>query len=474
MSSEHRRIWNALKDCYAQQLNKGSLIPEVLFTPHDYTHHCCNIYYILSNFLLSENSYSIIEEVELFVLNAAVLFHDISMSKAGCSRDKHATESVEYLRKERENGRCRNLVELDVDTFECICSLILAHSDDKTFGNCTEKHIESLPEDSPPDQRLKILAGILRLADELDVSSRRLDRGRFADFREALSSTLVLDRPDIEILQESLKHWDRCNYIRKIIWNVTYINQIDIETNANDLCRITCEPHEVIGPLVEMYEKINAEISYLNGLIFFKQKFAKYNIVNRCDRINIVGLDACCGLPSFDGTPYGLLRGIITQKNKCFLPLGPFDVEDLVELEKTIEVDEIWVIDRDFSTDMDTQRQNNYCGVLSNNLTRGIRYKYFVPFSIYQEQAESTAKHFKSELFESFPLPDGYPIPGRGCTIFNPAKNRTTGRIGIKDANVEGQFKKPGLLMIESELVKHVSSMEKIISDRREQRNATY
>lgn len=181
MGDAYLKKWKAIRDVYAETLDKGSIYRPIAYTYHDYTHHCYNIYKIVSKEILYNPN---LTAQEWFILNTAILLHDISMTISNFDRLKHSKESADWLLEniERDSVLKQNLLR---DEAEVIALIISAHSDCKEKKGNKEEICEYTLENSELKDRMdcggaepvraKFLAAILRIADECDVTRNRLD-----------------------------------------------------------------------------------------------------------------------------------------------------------------------------------------------------------------------------------------------------------------------------------------------------------
>lgn len=211
MGQRYLNIWIKLVGKYADELNKLPVKRETGYTQHDFSHHCKNIYQIIENVFLRG---VMVEEEEHFVLAVAVLMHDISMTKIHFDRLSHSQQSVDYIEEEIKNG-VAIWNDLNARTIDAIEQVIRAHSDIK---ECTLDGKEQVKTYTLRETKEKIngeagilhvrwLAGILRLADELDIT---VDRKGVADIRY---EELRDDDPDESY---SKKCWRQLSYFEAV------------------------------------------------------------------------------------------------------------------------------------------------------------------------------------------------------------------------------------------------------------------
>lgn len=92
MEEDFQNAFEEIVNGYRDKLAKRVVFPGSAFTLHDFEHHCFNIYKIISDVLFDNklvylSDYGLCQR-ELFILNLAVLFHDIGMANVlGATRD---------------------------------------------------------------------------------------------------------------------------------------------------------------------------------------------------------------------------------------------------------------------------------------------------------------------------------------------------------------------------------------------------
>lgn len=245
MSDNDKGCFNKLVEYYSPFLGNGKTenATSTRFTLHDFEHHCVDLFKYISEVILSKAAYGEngLSKRELYILNLSVLFHDVSLHLVDdCERDKHAQQSAEWLRKEHRDTRTAfadycGLTEPEVDA---LCVIISAHSDEKNADGPTGIYNPELEERYPTrygDIRVQLLAGILRLADELDITTLRVGDQRFetelkekaeeyAKARSKYQTTTDFDikksiENEMERLKskaESYKHWEKLHYFEEI------------------------------------------------------------------------------------------------------------------------------------------------------------------------------------------------------------------------------------------------------------------
>ncbi len=257
--TDYHKNWRTLRDTYEGVLNEGPVRQDIAFTPHDYRRHCQNIYYFLSNLLIPSGAYNtILNQEHLFILDVAVLFHDIIMAFDPDLRETHSLEAKNYILDilmKADTGQ----ILLSEDEAGFIADVVLGHSDLKKDGKVVSCSIDLLPEASDCIGRLgpvnvKLLAALLRLADELDVNSNRVAR-------------IAADRYNIN--EESKKFWRQCLILQMAS---THPNDTSIIRLIPKHDKITRESNieADVRLLIECRDKINNELSMLNKKVFFK------------------------------------------------------------------------------------------------------------------------------------------------------------------------------------------------------------
>lgn len=185
MGKEYLDKWKKLKDICAPKLDRGPILQPVAYTYHDYTHHCYNIYKLISQVILFEPR---LTAQEWFILDTAVLLHDISMTEPNFDRLTHSEQSAKWLldcMKKQDLFR----QNLSMDEAEAVALIIKAHSDRKErIGEKEEVSVYTLEDSAMPELmdcggaqsvRVKFLSAILRIADECDVTRKRIGTADF-------------------------------------------------------------------------------------------------------------------------------------------------------------------------------------------------------------------------------------------------------------------------------------------------------
>lgn len=316
MLEEDKVCFDKLVIHYSPFLGKGKTenATETRFTLHDFEHHCYDLFKHISEVILSEAAYERkgLNPRELYVLNLSVLFHDISLHLVNnCERQKHARQSAEWVREEYENpsttfSDVSELVETEVDA---LCSIIEAHSDEKSGDG--KIGIENLVlKDYPSKQkpiRTKLLAGILRLADELDISVLRIGDRRFEhqlkkeseeydkaynQFQTAIDDEIKHNaEKEMERLKssaESYRHWKKLHYFEDVCRSNT---TIVLKGNERRIIEELAQGNEVeVENMVqEVFSKVCSEFLKIQKVLFGPT--AGNRTIIAVDKVEVQGFD---------------------------------------------------------------------------------------------------------------------------------------------------------------------------------------
>ena len=294
----------AIVDEYREKLSDNIVTKDSAFTLHDFDHHCFDIYKIISEVLFDSelvytNNYGLSDR-ELYILNLAVLFHDIGMSNGlDRSRDNHSLKSAEYveLQYNDANSVLRKKGELNQNELKALKAIIIAHSNLKD-GNVQEDD-NGLKSDKLHDYkarigeiRAKFLAGVLRLADELDVSVERIGTGELEQVIEEKEQKYNLiknksnrtKQEDEELkkwkgFEVSLEFWHKLHLIssveRKKDDPQKILLVVDDEYVERKLDESQTES-SIARQLIEIYNKINKELKDAVDISFSASRFCNY------------------------------------------------------------------------------------------------------------------------------------------------------------------------------------------------------
>ena len=301
---------------YSPFLGKGKTenATETRFTLHDFEHHCYDLFKHISEVILSEAAYERkgLNKREFYILNLSVLFHDISLHTVNnCERQRHAKQSANWIREEYENpsttfSDVSELVETEVDA---LCAIIEAHSDEKNGDGKTG--IENLAlKDYPSKQkpiRTKLLAGILRLADELDISVLRIGDRRFEhqlkkmseeydkacnQFQTAIDDEIKrIAEQEMERLKssaESYKHWKKLHYFEDVCRNNT---TIILKGNERKILEEFAQGNEleVENMVQNVFSKVSREFLKIQKVLFGPT--AGNRTIIAVDKVEVQGFD---------------------------------------------------------------------------------------------------------------------------------------------------------------------------------------
>lgn len=245
LEEQYKKPFFKIVGYYAEKLPEQLLMDGSAYTMHDFNHHCINIYKIISEIILYPRATydeGGLSQKELYILNLAVLFHDIGMSSyLDSERKNHSRKSSEYIQKiyHTEDSVFRRESALNENEVKALRLIVMAHSDIKD-GSMPENEYglnNSELKDEIPAQvgkiRAKFLACILRLADELDITVERLGNGdtesQLGEMKErrmaaakSLEGSENLPQKDenkpgeTDGYAESLKHWERLHLFSEI------------------------------------------------------------------------------------------------------------------------------------------------------------------------------------------------------------------------------------------------------------------
>ena len=316
MPEKERICFDKLVEHYSHFLGEGKTenATATRFTLHDFEHHCYDLFKYISEVILSKVSYGSggLNSRELYILNLAVLFHDISLHLVeGCDRQKHARQSSEWVQDEYENQNTTfsDVCELAETEVYALCAIIMAHSDEK---NGDEKiGLENLElRDYPAKEgviRVKLVAGILRLADELDISTLRIGDRRFEGQLKKLSeeyeqaNNQYCTAVDVEIRNnaeqemrrlkpsaESYKHWKKLHYFEEVSRSNT---AIIIKGNEDRIKREIAQgkEDEVEELIEEVFYKVSKEFLKIQKLLL--TSVDGYRAIIAIDKVEIQGIE---------------------------------------------------------------------------------------------------------------------------------------------------------------------------------------
>jgi hypothetical protein len=234
LSKERHNDWVQLAERAQQDLDRHIIAEKILFTMHNFSHHCFNIYNAISNVLIPSNMWKTLEcshkisDEELFLLDVAVLFHDYSMQDPKIDqvhRGCHSRMSANVFR-ELCQKTCWDYNIFTPEQINVVCDIIQAHCDITESVPLTKqpvKIVETLAAITDPpglNIRVKMLAGILRIADGLDVTIKRFPRENHSDLDKLSqmvneTSKKAGDDAEKEQIKDSINHWNKLKYFER-------------------------------------------------------------------------------------------------------------------------------------------------------------------------------------------------------------------------------------------------------------------
>ncbi len=285
MDRTYQEDFDKLAKHYGEMLNRGPAQTITVYTSHDFDRHCFDLYRIISMYLLREEGIRQLTQEELYLLNLSVLLHDISMCRGGYvkeantvfNRDIHSLQSAQWIRHEFDQGNtplCQS--GLTADQVEIICDICKAHStlkDRETPTGLFDPELKYKKDGKTGEIRVKALAGILRVADELDVTRHRLanademDRLLTADDGRPETQTFIREN------KKSFKHFRRLLLIRKLERCKDNTTQLALR-----LDRMQAEKRKMAGDEINLADdlhkiksKIQSELDTLWNEVIFKE-----------------------------------------------------------------------------------------------------------------------------------------------------------------------------------------------------------
>ena len=300
MTEQYKTAFFEIVSYYAPKLPSTLCFDGSIYTLHDFNNHCINIYKIISEIILyPPEAYNEkgISSKELYILNLAVLFHDIGMSAdLNSARENHSRRSSEYIEeKYHENDSVlRTKSGLNENEIKALRLIVMAHSDlkDPKIGPAENglnnpQLRNDLSAQAHGIIRAQFLASILRLADELDVTVERLgnndtefrldkaiqkkdelERGLEKCTDDGLEKYLKGELDKVETYIISEKHWKRLHLFSTISKKSRDSDKVYINVNDDYIQRM-CERGDtydhLVNEMLEVISKINKELQ--NGLL---------------------------------------------------------------------------------------------------------------------------------------------------------------------------------------------------------------
>lgn len=236
---------------YGVKLNNGNLIKRLGYTLHNFDKHCYNIYRLLGNYIVNVDK---LNNSERFLLSVAVLFHDISMAeKIDFTRKNHSNESSDYIKAEyNKDGVLKTQGHLSENDVKNLCNIVSAHSGENKL-DCLNDYDEGGHE----EVRTKLLASILRLSDELDVTSNRI--GHDYQYKQ-LKNGEVSEK-------ESYHHWKKLKYFSGFKGEFSVAIKLNIDDDYVKSQLIAGDDYNVKSDISEVYLKICKEMDQFNKVV---------------------------------------------------------------------------------------------------------------------------------------------------------------------------------------------------------------
>lgn len=278
MSQDDQGKFDDLAKHYGTMLNKGPEQRVTVYTPHDFDHHCFNLYRNISLFILKEQGIQELKKEELYLLNLSVLLHDISMCRGGYEKDNptffnrkiHSQQSAQWIQHEYSIANSQlHISGLTRNQINFICNICQAHSDLKdreTPSGLFDPNLRNCETGEEGPVRTKALAGILRIADELDVTSQRLAG---CNPEETLIHQPEDKRKEAQIFneenQESIKHFRRLKLICGLELSSQNVEEIILKIDDQEINSRLEQGDEVnlSDDLRKIHEKIQKELTAL-------------------------------------------------------------------------------------------------------------------------------------------------------------------------------------------------------------------
>lgn len=283
LTPKHRECLDNLAKVYGEQLNGLVKAGGSLFTLHDFDHHCYGLYRIINNSLCNMDTDAggedpqKLSEYELFLLDLAVLLHDIGMSASlnlEVNRASHASRSAEFILSEWGNSSSTLYIwgteaGLSKSDIAALVEIVKAHSDDKEAddssktGISSPKLLERMPSSAPRGTvRAKLLAGILRMADELDIT---IDRQGNARLTEQLD-------PSNDENRYSLNCWEKLTYFSQVEFDPNNHVQLNLVVSDSDVQEKIdrSDGDAVFADIWDVYQKVVKEWRPIQREIFRK------------------------------------------------------------------------------------------------------------------------------------------------------------------------------------------------------------
>ncbi len=268
MDERYKRSFDKLAEVYGEELNSQNInAGNSLFTLHNFDHHCYNIYKIIDKFFSNSLDFFIVNNNTkyIFKLYLSVLFHDIGMTDFNLDRNSHSKRSAEEVERLWNNSdsalhkeRIGNI--LDGNDIDEIKLIILAHSDIKDDTVLDDDNGLLNPKFDKYNEIVKVLAGILRIADEFDCDETRLG------IESRLNQLNTADPAQMF----SKECWEKLKCIKKLEYAKSNTRVILLRLNNEFVCvqgkqKVIYEKY-----LPEILFKVQKELDYVNNNVFNK------------------------------------------------------------------------------------------------------------------------------------------------------------------------------------------------------------
>lgn len=254
--------WITICNSYNETLDAGPQYTSVAFTPHDFKHHSMNIYDILDRLLTEISISEVLTPEEIFILLVSVVLHDIQMAYDPSKRETHSELGKKFVEDQHSTSNSIINKNLTSGQAEAVGLVILSHSDLKegkkinTLSLLPEKGNQ--PDGAYGEINVSTLGALLRIADELDVTSKRIEG---------------MDIDEYAINQDSEQYWKQCklfNAIRMYSPNTQTI-QLQVNERVYDL---SGDQENDLKCIRNVKNKIQEELDNIN-LILNKPGYLK-------------------------------------------------------------------------------------------------------------------------------------------------------------------------------------------------------
>ena len=296
LSADLKKRFIDIVNTYGDKLSDRVILNNSVFTLHDFNHHCIDLYnnisaYILDSRTAFNNEYGLSDR-ELFILDLAVLFHDYSMFNfLDATRENHSRKSADFIKREYEDTRSafRKFSDLTQEELKALMVIMEAHSnikdgtvqDDENGINSPK--LKNYTSKGARPIRAGFLAGVLRLADELDVTSARLGDAFLETQLEELNSSIKLGKIDktdqrYDRMIESLEFWKLQHYFSflELKDDGDLCIHIDEEYIQKAISEEGESPDKVKGRIAKAHKKICDEYNSISKKLFSNRDVSFY------------------------------------------------------------------------------------------------------------------------------------------------------------------------------------------------------